>query len=381
MIAMINTREFGQAMKKRGFHFYSGVPCSFLKDLINYAINDCKYVGAANEGDAVAISSGAYLSGKKAVVLMQNSGLTNAISPLSSLNHPFQIPLLGFVGFRGEASLSDEPQHELMGKITTSMLDLLEIKWEYLSSDWNHAQEQLDRADREINNNHSFFFIVRKGTFMEEPLRRSTKRWNQNQLMYSKRTKDEIPTRYEALEAMNQLKDHKSVLLATTGKTGRELYEIEDSRQHFYMVGSMGCVSSLGLGIAMQKKDRRVIAIDGDGSMLMRLGSLATIGYYHPYNLLHILLDNGSHDSTGGQSTVSEQINFIQVAAACGYARSIYVHNLDELKTYINEWKDNQELTFLYLKISQGSKKGLGRPKMKPWGVKERLKGFLDDNG
>lgn len=368
-------------MKERGFNFYSGVPCSFLKSIINYAINDCEYVGAANEGDAVAISSGAHLSGKKSVVLMQNSGLTNAISPLSSLNHPFQIPLLGFVGYRGETSLSDEPQHELMGKITTSMLDLLEIKWEILSRDLQQAKEQLERADKEINNNHSFFFVVEKGTFTEEPLRATLNFYNQNQLTNSKHKKDDLPTRYEALEVLNQLKDNQTVILATTGKTGRELCEIEDSCQHFYMIGSMGCVSSLGLGIAMQIKDRRVVVIDGDGSMLMRLGSLATIGYYHPKNYLHILLDNGAHDSTGGQSTVSEQVDYVQVATACGYANSIYVHSLEELINYVNEWNENEGLTFLYLKISQGSKEGLGRPQMKPWDVKERLRRYLYDHG
>ena len=132
---MLNTQEFGTALKGLGFDFYSGVPCSFLKYLINYAINDCDYVMAANEGDAVATAAGAYLGGKKSVVLMQNSGLTNATSPITSLNYSFQLPILGFVSLRGEPGLSDEPQHELMGKITGEMLSLMKVDWEYLAQD------------------------------------------------------------------------------------------------------------------------------------------------------------------------------------------------------------------------------------------------------
>ena len=141
---MLNTNKFGNELKRLGFDFYSGVPCSFLKNLINYSINECEYIAAANEGDAVAIASGAYLGGRKPVVLMQNSGLTNAVSPLTSLNYPFQIPVLGFVSLRGEPSFTDEPQHELMGQITTQLLDLMQIKWEYLSTDYNEAKLQIE---------------------------------------------------------------------------------------------------------------------------------------------------------------------------------------------------------------------------------------------
>ena len=154
---MLNTNEFGNELKRLGFDFYSGVPCSFLKNLINYSINECEYIAAANEGDAVAIASGAYLGGRKSVVLMQNSGLTNCISPLTSLNYPFQIPLLGFVSLRGEPGLNDEPQHELMGQITTQILDLMQIKWQFLSPDESEAKRQLEEANKWIEQiNHSF---------------------------------------------------------------------------------------------------------------------------------------------------------------------------------------------------------------------------------
>ncbi len=370
---------FGEELKKMGFRFFSGVPCSFLKNLINYAINDCDYVAATNEGEAVAIAAGAYLAGEKPVVLMQNSGLTNAVSPLVSLNYPFRIPVLGFVSLRGEPGIPDEPQHELMGRITTQMLDLMEIKWEYLSTDFEQAKNQLVRAHSYIERDQTFFFVVKKNTFEKEPLKDQKQRSNLNVLKVGKTKDDQLPTRIETLKRINSLKDNNTIQLATTGKTGRELYEIEDAPNNLYMVGSMGCVSSLGLGLALAKKDKDIVVIEGDGALLMRMGSLATNGCYAPKNMLHILLDNNTHDSTGGQSTVSHNVNFVDIAAACGYSKSIYVHNLEELESCIKDWKREKNLTFLYMKIAKGSIEGLGRPKMKPYEVKERLKVFLHD--
>lgn len=375
---MINTSTLGGELKALGFEFYSGVPCSYLKDLINFAINECEYVMATNEGEAVAIGAGASLGGKKAVVLMQNSGLTNATSPLVSLTHPFQIPILGFVSLRGEPGLPDEPQHELMGRITADLLTVLNIKWEYLSSEWGEVKRQLQRANYFIEQNQVFFFIVKKGSTDSVLLRKQRLQKKTNLLIRQKETVDQLPTRYEALRVINSLKDHDTVQLATTGKTGRELYELEDAANNLYMVGSMGCVSSLGLGLSLTRPEKSIIAIDGDGALLMRMGNLATNGAYSPPNLLHILLDNQTHDSTGGQQTVSNQINFTKVAAACGYIIAVYVHNLQELKEFIEGWKHDKCLTFLYLKIAGGSKKELGRPKMKPSEVKERLQVFLD---
>jgi len=376
-ILILNTRKFGEQLKSLGYDFYSGVPCSFLKYLINYAINSCEYIAAANEGDAVAVAAGAYLGGRKSVVLMHNSGLTNAVSPLTSLNFPFRIPVLGFVSLRGEEGIGDEPQHERMGQITTDMLDVIRVKWEFLSSDQVEAFEQLKRSDQWINNEKPFFFVVKKGTFEEEKLTNQGEITRQNVLRIEKSKSDELPSRLSALTTISKFKNEKTVLLATTGKTGRELYEIEDTEHNLYMVGSLGCISSLGLGLALTIIDKKVIVIDGDGSLLMRMGSLATSAHYNPTNMLHILLDNNSHDSTGGQSTVSHDVDFVSVAASSGYENSIYIHNLNELKANISKWKENQGLTFLYLNIQKGSKKELGRPKIKPYQVKERLMNFL----
>ncbi|KIL37051.1 3-phosphonopyruvate decarboxylase [Cohnella kolymensis] len=374
----MNTRRFGKELQRIGFAFYSGVPCSYLNSLINYAINEGEYVAAANEGDGIAIASGALLGGKKPVVLMQNSGLANAVSPLVSLNYPFRIPILGFVSLRGEPGISDEPQHELMGRITEKLLDLMQVKWIYLSSDLKTAKRQLLLAAKYVDRNQPFFFVVRKGTFEQEPLKEQEFSLRANRQKAVKQTIDELPTRHQALKVIDSWKDSKTVLLATTGKTGRQLYEIKDAPGNLYMVGSMGCVGSLGLGLALTKQSFDIVSIDGDGSILMRMGSLATNGYYSPSNMIHILLDNNAHDSTGGQRTVSHNVNFVEVASACGYAKSIYVHNLNELHARLKEWKAAKELTFLYMRISSSSEEQLGRPAMKPYEVKERLQFYLN---
>ncbi|HBI04382.1 MAG TPA: phosphonopyruvate decarboxylase [Paenibacillaceae bacterium] len=376
---MINTKKFGEELKKKGFTFYSGVPCSFLKSFINFAINECEYVMATNEGEAVSIAAGASIGGKKSVVLMQNSGLTNACSPLASLIYPFKIPILGFVSLRGEQGLSDEPQHELMGQITTQMLQMMEIHWEYLSLDFEEALNQINRANGYIEQNQSYFFVVKKGTFEAEDLVRQEKKQSANLILQGKNKEDQLPARFDALKVINSLKDTHTIQLATTGKTGRELYELEDAPNNLYMVGSMGCINSLGLGLSLTRKDRDIIVLDGDGALLMRMGSMATNGTNSPANMLHILLDNNTHDSTGGQNTVSHNIDFVNIAASCGYTNATYIHNLVELEEQIKAWKQNKTLTFLYLKIAKGSKKNLGRPKIKPHEVKERLQVFLHD--
>jgi len=374
---MIATQQFGNELKKLGYDFYSGVPCSFLKYLINYAINDCDYVMAANEGDAVAIASGAYLGGKKSVVLMQNSGLTNATSPLTSLNFTFRLPVLGFVSLRGEAGLGDEPQHELMGQITEKMLKLMKVRWAYLSGDFNVAKKQLRKADKIIAKGETFFFVVKKDTFDEVKLKEQGLKTLQNKSKVKSAGESELPTRRETLKILTDLSDPQTVLLATTGKTGRELFEVADKPNHLYMVGSMGCISSMALGLALARPEKKIIAIDGDGSLIMRLGALTTNAYYQPANLLHIVLDNNTHDSTGGQATVSHNIDFVDQAAAVCYPIALKVNGLDQLTKAIVKWQMNGGLTFIHLKIAKGSTKELGRPTMKPHEVKTRLMNFI----
>ncbi|MEQ9590953.1 MAG: phosphonopyruvate decarboxylase [Cyclobacteriaceae bacterium] len=375
---MITTERFGNELKKLGYEFFAGVPCSFLKYLINYAINECDYVMAANEGDAVAIASGAYLGGKKSVVLMQNSGLTNATSPLTSLNYTFKLPVLGFVSLRGEPGLSDEPQHELMGQITEKMLSLMQVEWEYLATEEGEIASQLKRANEFIEKGQTFFFVVKKGTFDEVLLKDQTLKTIQNRSKSRSATRAELPSRREVLKAITEMTDENCVVLATTGKTGRELYEVEDKANQLYMVGSMGCISALGLGLSLARPDKKVIVIDGDGAALMRLGSLPTNAYYQPSNMLHILLDNNTHDSTGGQATISHNIDFVEQAVAFCYPHAVQVSTTEELTKALLKWQMNGGLTFIYMKIAKGSTKDLGRPSIKPHEVKERLMKWMN---
>jgi phosphonopyruvate decarboxylase len=373
---MIDTYWFGEQLKQRGFGFYSGVPCSFLKDLINYVINEGEYVMAANEGDAVAICAGACLGGKKAAVLMQNSGLGNAVSPLTSLNAVFRIPVLGFVSLRGEPGLEDEPQHELMGPITAAMLETMRIDHVLLSPDRKEAEVQLAAASERIDQGKSFFFIVRKGTFSPVEL---------NQEKIPPRIGG--PSRLEMIKAVKAGAPEDVLFLATTGFTGRELYGLGDSPANLYMAGSLGCVSSLGLGLSLARPDRKVIVLDGDGSLLMRAGSLGVNAWYlggrkklpggsRP-SMLHILFDNRAHESTGGQFTVSGGIDYPLLARAFGYPEISKAASPGALTRGTEAWVKSGGLRFIYAPIAVGTPEKLGRPRIKPFEVMKRFKQFI----
>lgn len=375
---MLDTYGYGELLKSNGFAFYSGVPCSFLSNLINYAVNEVDYIMSTNEGDAVATCVGAAIAGKKSVVLMQNSGLGNAVSPLTSLNYPFEIGVLGFVSLRGEPGLNDEPQHVLMGTITEKMLSLMEVEWAYLSPNMDEASEQLALANCVIESGRSFFFVVKKGTFDKVDLNTDAPSVKSvAKSLHCRKSGDQKPTREEIISCINQSYEDNTVVLATTGKTGRELYECEDKRNNFYMVGSMGCISSVALGLA-RNTSKRVIAIDGDGALMMRLGNLVTNAFYAPKNMLHILIDNEAHDSTGGQFTVSSNVDFPSLSSSAGYYSSIYVHDLEELKFHIKEWEKSPRLTMLYIKSVPGSRADLGRPKITPREVAIRLMEYVN---
>ncbi len=383
---MLQPDAFVSALKELGFSFFSGVPCSYLKSMINCAIDQSTYIMASNEGDAVALCAGAYMAGRNPVVLIQNSGLTNAISPLTSLNQVFGIPVLGFVSLRGEEYTSDEPQHELMGKITIPFLELMELQWDFLSVDQEEAEEQLKLAAGYVREGHSFFFIVRKNTFREHPPPCHQEKHSENSCFHVKLHpekiplgNDEFPFRIDVLRTIHSLLDQETALIAPTGYTSRELYELGDAENNFYMIGSMGCAGPIGMGIAIAQPRKNVIVIDGDGSLLMRLSGMSMIGYYKPENMVHVVLDNNSYESTGGQGTVSDGLNFIEIAHACGYGRAERVRDMLELKEKIHEWKKNRQLTFLYLKIMAGTREKLGRPSMHPHKVRQRFMEFLHD--
>jgi phosphonopyruvate decarboxylase len=381
---MIQAEQFVETARNLGFSWYTGVPCSFLTPFINYVINDTQltYISSANEGDAVASSAGAVIGGKKAVVMMQNSGLGNAVNPLTSLTYTFRIPLLVICTLRGERNLKDEPQHELMGQITEQLFDNMRIPWEYFPTEATEILPALKRATAYLNQERRpYALIMRKGTVAPHALKRhaipnqNQGRSNQTNLtQYFWRRNGEQPiSRNQVIQKiLSQIDPEKTVIIATTGYTGRELFASGNQPNHLYMVGSMGCASSLGLGLALTRPDLQVVVIDGDGAALMRMGNFATIGTYAGSNLIHLLLDNEVHDSTGGQATVSAGISFAKIAQACGYGITLAGDELSLLEVLFNS-NSQDKPKFAHLKIQSGTLDKLPRPDLSPEAVLERL--------
>jgi phosphonopyruvate decarboxylase len=376
---MIPANSFIRAAQQRGFCLYSGVPCSYLKPLINHVIDsrELRYVGAANEGEAVAIAAGAELGGQRSVAIFQNSGLGNAVNPLTSLTYISRIPILLIPTLRGEpGGPKDEPQHQLMGAITTRLLDLMQIPWEYFPSEPSHIASALDRAVEHMRTARTPYALVMKhGSVEESPLRSrpEVRPPNPGSLVPA----EGVPqhTRHEMLRAVQMAVRPSDAVLATTGYTGRELYACDDRDHQFYLVGAMGCASSVALGLALAQPRRRVVVLDGDGALIMRLGALTTIGYERPTNLLHIVLDNQAHESTGGQSTVSHSVDFCAIAAACGYSNLTRAQTPDELAELVR--RHDSALTFAHVPIKPGTPDKLPRPAIGPAEVAERLRAFL----
>jgi len=375
---MIKAERFIAAVKESGFGLWTGVPCSYLKPFINYVIDDPaqRYVAAANEGDAVAIAAGAQLGGTRAIAMFQNSGLGNAVNPLTSLTYTFKIPVLLIVTLRGEPGGSpDEPQHELMGKITEGMLDLMGIPWEYFPTEADAVQKALDRAVSHMDSSRTpFAFVMRKGSVESHKL--NSRPQPRSVVCQTASGSMDTPesTRNDYLRVIQSTVSDNDLIIATTGYMGRELYACADRENQFYMIGSMGCASSLGLGLALSQPDRRVYVLDGDGALLMRMGALATIGYQRPENLVHILLDNQCHESTGGQSTVAHSVEFCSIAAACGYPNSNKVIDAEALRSLLQALPAG--LCFVHAQMRLGVPDGLPRPSVTPEQVARRITDF-----
>jgi len=378
---MIEAGAFIRRARTHGFSLYTGVPCSYLKPFINYVIDDAdlRYVGAANEGDAVAVAAGAELAGQRGVVMFQNSGFGNAVNPLTSLTHTFRIPVLIIVTLRGEPDgPADEPQHELMGEITGDLLDLLGIEWDWFPTVEEEIEPLLNRAVTTMDaGRRPFALIMRKGSVTQHALQSAPQGCPPEPRMMN----CPAPTvqRADMLRAVQAGVADADIIIATTGYTGRELYALDDRPSQLYMVGSMGCAISLGLGLALACPDRRVIVLDGDGALLMRLGALAMLGFERPPNLVHILLDNGLHESTGGQTTLSAAVNFCAVAAACGYPTVSTAAGPDELGVQLAA--TTGQLAFIYAPTLPGVPDGLPRPTMTPVAVADRLRAHIASGG
>ncbi len=376
---MIQADTLLSAAKARGFDFFTGVPCSFLTPIINRVISDreTSYVGAASEGEAVAIASGAWLAGKETVVMCQNSGLGNTINPLTSLNFPFRIPTLMFVTWRGQPGLSDEPQHELMGEITDLLIRDIRVGCDNLPDTEEEIGRALDAAKAEMQSTGlPFAFVVAKGTVADADLDQQALTPLPMGGYQDLQRGAARPSRYETLESVVAKAPEAAALIATTGKCGRELFTIGDREQHLYQVGSMGCASAMGLGVALNV-ERPVVVLDGDGAALMKMGSFATIGAQAPKNLIHIVLDNGVHDSTGGQATVSAIVDFARVALACGYRSGSVTDDLEGFERAFTAALESDGPHLIHARISPGSLEKLGRPTVKPPEVALRFKRFL----
>jgi phosphonopyruvate decarboxylase len=371
---MLDAAAFLAASRAAGFGLWTGVPCSYLTSFIDGVIADpdTRYVPATNEGDAVAIGAGARLGGIPSVVMMQNSGLGNAVNPLSSLCETLRIPVLLIVTLRGDPNgPADEPQHARMGTITTDLLELLGIAWEWFPREDAAIEASLARAQTTMaSTGMPAALVMKKGSVAPRP---AAPPLEQHRPIAPALPGDQAPRapRRDWLRAVQAAVTSRDLVIASTGYLGRELYALDDRANQLYLVGSMGCASSVGLGLALAQPERRIIVLEGDGAGLMRLGAWSAVGYMQPPNIRHLILDNQCHDSTGGQSSLSGSVDFCQLAAGSGYARVDRLADPSGLADWLNAPRSGP--AFLHVPISPGTPSDLPRPKEPPPAVARRF--------
>ncbi len=344
-----------------GADFYTGVPDSQLKALCDYLMNTFgidpkRHVIAANEGNCMAIAAGYHLAtGKIPVVYMQNSGEGNIINPVASLfnDKVYAIPCVLVIGWRGEPGVHDEPQHIYQGEVTLKLLETMGIEYFVIDKETDEKQicEQIDKWQSVLNDGKQVAFVVRKGAFGYQKVEYKN---------------DYALPRERAIEIIAQ-HTGSDPIVSTTGKASRELFEIRERRgeEHgtdFLTVGSMGHASSIALGVAINKPQRTVWCIDGDGAALMHMGAMAVIGAYSQRNLKHIVINNGAHETVGGMPTVASDIDILKIAEGCGYKKIYSACDESSLAEALQSAKDNGELTFIEVKCSLGARSDLGRP-------------------
>ena len=368
---MIQPKDFIETLRAGGIEFFAGVPDSLLKNLCAYITDSIareNNIIAANEGGAVALAAGYHLAtGKTGCVYMQNSGEGNAVNPLLSLMDAdvYKMPLLLIIGWRGEPGVHDEPQHVKQGKVTLSLLETMGIPYAVLDDSWEKQVAEALQSIQETNGIYAL--IVRKGTFEDYKLQNpETAEWELG--------------REEAIQIVVDKLRVDDIVVSTTGMISRELFEYREAKgqghaHDFLTVGSMGHASQIALGIALQKPTRRVIVFDGDGALLMHMGGMAIIGDYNPKNLVHIVFNNGAHDSVGGQPTVGQKIDVEAVAKAVGYADVISVDTPMSLMAAMNHVNNavTDGVSLINVNVRKGNRKDLGRPTTTPQQNKEAL--------
>lgn len=372
---MITPQFFIEKLKDEGVEFYAGVPDSLLKNVCAYITDhfDGRHnIIAANEGGAVALAAGYHLAtGKVGCVYMQNSGEGNAVNPLASLTdrEVYHIPLLLLIGWRGRPGVHDEPQHVKQGKVTTGLLNVMGINYEVLSKEEDQAARQIEKAMRSIRETgDAYALVVEKDTFDSYTL--------QNVVM-----NDYTMSREEAIRTVASSVPDDAVIVSTTGMISRELFEYRTAmglghERDFLTVGSMGHASMIALGIALQHPDRKVYCFDGDGASIMHMGNMAIVGSKHPNNYVHVVFNNGAHDSVGGQPTVGHDIDLVGIAHAMHYDGAVCVVTSEQLKEALgNVLAGGTKL--IEVRVKKGNRKDLGRPTTTPIQNKEALMGFL----
>lgn len=376
---MIRPEFFIEALKEKGIDCFAGVPDSLLKNICAYITDysDAAHnIIAANEGAAIGIAAGHYLAtGKPACVYMQNSGEGNIINPLASLTDQevYNIPVLLLIGWRGRPGVHDEPQHVKQGKITTGLLNVMGVNYEVLSKEEDKAAKQIDKAAKALANKEVFALVIEKDTFEDYKLQNV----EVNNLTMS---------REEAIQTVAAALGEKDCIVSTTGMISRELFEYraamnQGHERDFLTVGSMGHASQIALGIALAQPDRRVWCFDGDGAAIMHMGSMAIVANKAPKNYVHVLFNNGAHDSVGGQPTVGLKIDLPAVAKAVGYKATISVDSKEKLEKELSTL--NSQLSTIggpilfEVQVRKGNRKDLGRPTTTPIQNKEALMDFL----
>ena len=375
---MISPKYFYDSLIANGTDFFAGVPDSLLKNFCAYITDNApadKHIISANEGSATALATGYHFAtGKIHLLYMQNSGEGNMINPLLSIVDPdvYSVPMMIVIGWRGEPGVHDEPQHVKQGKVTCDLLDAMKIPYSVLGAD--NCNKCLDKALSKAYgyikaNNAPYAFVIKKGTFEDYTLQNNV-------------TVDADMSREEAIEKIMLSAPETAAFVSTTGMASRELYELRDKHgqghnRDFLTVGGMGHASQIALSIAMQKKDRTIYCIDGDGASIMQMGGMATIGTRNPSNMVHIVLNNGAHDSVGGQPTVGRQIDLCGIAKACGYENVVKASTKEELDAILKDKNTFDKLTFIEVLVRKGARKDLGRPKTTPQENKKAMMEFL----
>ncbi|NLN81142.1 MAG: phosphonopyruvate decarboxylase [Clostridiales bacterium] len=356
---MINTEEFFSYLKKRGLEFFVGVPDSLLKNIcacIKMNSTESNNIIAANEGNAIGIASGYHIStGKFGVVYMQNSGQGNAVNPLLSLadEDVYRIPMLLLIGWRGEPGVKDEPQHVKQGKVTLSLFETMGIDYLILEDDY---KSQIDYCYNYMSQNSKpIALIIRKGSFSEYKTPKPESKYEM--------------LREEALECIISNVDKDSFIVSTTGKTSREIFEIRERRNEghehdFLTVGSMGHTASIALGMSLGT-DKDVFCIDGDGSFIMHMGGMGVAAKHAGKNFKYILINNGAHESVGGQPTVGFDIDIKNILLSCGFKKVYTAATKSQVEDGLNHLK-NEQLSAMIIYVKQGSRDNLGRPTITP---------------